>query len=263
MIYPQSLSTLIIQIYGNFLYIFTVKTAVPFYDLSTLGYEYSQHSGAISGYQSLLTVFHDMDLAVYTAVNGPLDQGSQANTVIHYQVPDIVWGLERWLNDSTACTFPRPWQSRNPKHSQHTQNGIWSIEEEHETQRWFHALDDDYEAYEGTYGHFFFGNITVTFEETTGELRFLAGRVGQGRLDPVVEWDNARLFQVEFDGPLDYFHVAGSGVGIYPPIAFQDLRNDTTGKPRFQAINALAWDPLVPPLFERNLQWEDFPGFGE
>lgn len=54
-----------------------------------------------------------MDIGIYGSVNGP--GGSAAGdhlAVSFYYITDHLLGLQSWLNETTACTYPDPWLKR-------------------------------------------------------------------------------------------------------------------------------------------------------
>ena len=73
------------------------------------------HSGGLISYITLLWTLPDLNIGVYASVNGP---GYGSNSGIHnivsfYYIVDHLLGLEPWLNQTTACTFPKPWKKEN------------------------------------------------------------------------------------------------------------------------------------------------------
>ena len=73
------------------------------------------HSGGLISYITLLWTIPDLNIGVYASVNGP---GYGSNSGIHnivsfYYIVDHLLGLEPWLNQTTACTFPKPWKMEN------------------------------------------------------------------------------------------------------------------------------------------------------
>jgi len=77
----------------------------------------------------------------------------------------------RWLNATTACTYPQPWISRVPL-PRHLPSATISADSTHlsaaaaaaERRRsWLAAA---HRLYVGTYGHLLLGNFTVAFRPT-------------------------------------------------------------------------------------------------
>ena len=73
------------------------------------------HNGGLISYITLLWTIPDLNIGVYASVNGP-GYGSNSgnhNIVSFYYIVDHLLGLEPWLNQTTACTFPKPWKMEN------------------------------------------------------------------------------------------------------------------------------------------------------
>ena len=78
------------------------------------GYKIVGHDGSLGGFQTEMWTFPDADIAVFASVNGP-GRGAQPArhlSVGFYYMVDHLLGLEPWLNETTVCTFPKPWFSR-------------------------------------------------------------------------------------------------------------------------------------------------------
>ena len=166
---------------------------------SPSGYRLSAHGGELYGYDSLLTLFPEMNIGIFTAQNGPA--GGRAyisNQLLHYIMSDLLLGLPQWLTNETLCTFPEPWQPRNthyyPRGYTDVTKGIPPS----------HALAD----YVGTYHHAFLGDVQIT--ENSGVLHMTFGSVGRCDLHPTGEDDDFRL---EGQGATSFLHQAD----IYAP----------------------------------------------
>ena len=69
------------------------------------------HSGSIGSYRSRLWLFPDEDLGIFISVNGPKfgDYDDNHRQVTLSFVADHLLGLKPWLNETTACSYPEPW----------------------------------------------------------------------------------------------------------------------------------------------------------
>ncbi len=81
-------------------------------------------------------------------------------------------GPDRWLNNETACDFPRHW--RQPDNS----SLAWTPSEGSMFSQRSRSLRQFDDYYEGIYLHPGFGRITITTE--SGELTFKYYKVGDG-----------------------------------------------------------------------------------
>jgi hypothetical protein len=201
-----------------------------------------------------MSIYGAMDLAILTVSGGPMYAG-EAHSVLHYYISDLILGLDPWLDNTTACTFPTPWANATDDRNYFTIPNIMA-DADGESSR----VDDittDYkegwfDAYVGQYGHLFFGNITISHDDVTDKLRFEAGKFGIGFLTPDGSLPGKML--LTFDESLSYVHWLESSLGVYPPILFTNQDN-TTGL--YQELLALLYDPVVPPTFLRDLMWDD------
>ncbi len=123
------------------------------------------------------------------------------------------------------------------------------IEREEDSTRKNDWILDNHELFEGNYGHPLFGNFSVTFNETRGQLMFTQGRVGEGPLLPidVEEPEEQKHFFIAFEGVLyNYLRTTG---GRYLPVHFDNLNGV------YQELVAEGFEPEAPPVFLRGLDW--------
>ena len=78
------------------------------------GYRIVGHDGSLGGFQTIIWTFPDANIALFGSVNGPGRGAPPINhyLVVFYHIVDRLLGLEPWLNETTACTFPKPWLSK-------------------------------------------------------------------------------------------------------------------------------------------------------
>ena len=68
------------------------------------------HAGGLGAYISLMWTFPDMDIGIFGSVNGVNGYSSNYHLAVSfYYITDHLLGLQAWLNESTACIFPEPW----------------------------------------------------------------------------------------------------------------------------------------------------------
>ena len=84
-------------------------------------------------------------------------------------------GVEPWLNETTACTFPEPYISDSRRSVQYNFND-YDPESGTDTGRKPNVESDKVESlasfnvYEGIFGNFAYGNITVNIPQFCSEL---------------------------------------------------------------------------------------------
>ncbi|XP_062610699.1 uncharacterized protein LOC134272491 [Saccostrea cucullata] len=83
-------------------------------------YKILRHTGTILGFSSLITLIPEMNIGIFTTMNGQ-DSDYIFRTLPHNYLADIALGEDAWLNSSTICSFPNPWYSMPPEAS-HTIN---------------------------------------------------------------------------------------------------------------------------------------------
>ncbi|XP_046368647.2 penicillin-binding protein 4-like [Haliotis rufescens] len=112
------------------------------------GYKQVRHTGGLFSYITWLGLYPDMDFGIFVSANGPgtTDEGI-TETIISFYISDILIGDQTWLNSSTACTFPLPWEKMPP--SGQNNSDVTNAEVE--------CLD----CYVGKYGHYLFGDLDV------------------------------------------------------------------------------------------------------
>ena len=228
-------------------------------------YRRVSHSGLVGGFNSLLSTFPDMRLAVFTSSNGDMNT-YDFHEALHIYAADVVFEETPWLNDTTACTYPEPWAGTTTTQSPLDQlvatRPILFREkalEAAETEMlgeleplgstW---LRDNHERYVGHFGHLLLGNLSVYYNDTEDMLWGTAGRIGIGQLLPFNA--SEELFLMEMWDALWWLPELTSGLGSHPPIRFADLQGE-----EYQEIVAIAYDPQTPPIFVRGLQWDDLP----
>ena len=216
------------------------------------------HTGTVGGFSSLLTLFPDLELGIFTNVNGPMaphsDNFLQA---LHMYAVDVIMEEDPWLDvtpgnnvtQGTACTYPLPWAVEGPSvQTLDTLKNINHQPRKSERGKAQKLPEEEYEAYLGTYGHHLLGDTVIYYNSTADEMWGTAGRIGLVRLIPT---QDSHIFDFEFEGALWYLSELGPPM---PPIVFQNLQDDVYHELVVEAI-----DPQVPPVFVRDQAWEDVP----
>ncbi|XP_019628311.1 PREDICTED: uncharacterized protein LOC109472883 [Branchiostoma belcheri] len=150
------------------------------------GHRRIYHSGLVTGFTSLLSLFPAVRGGVFTSVNGVRGQSKDVHNVIHHQISDILIGKDHWLNTTTACSYPQPWWTRP------TANDPVMPETSDEFPR-------DKRDYEGVYGNRAAGTMTISLNATDGKLYFRLGLIGHGVL---MATDHLNVLKASFEGPL-------------------------------------------------------------
>ncbi|XP_046368721.2 penicillin-binding protein 4-like [Haliotis rufescens] len=151
------------------------------------GYKRVRHTGGLCSYITYLELYPDMDFGIFVSANGPgtMDE-AVAERMISFYISDILIGDQPWLNSSTACTFPLPWDKAPP--SGQNNSDVTNAEVE--------CLD----CYVGKYGHYLFGDLDV--RRGPGSTLELHYRLLQGSLNTTADkstfkfdmWDPFRLY---------------------------------------------------------------------
>ena len=152
-------------------------------------YNMISHSGDLVGYHSLVTLLPDMNIGLFSALNGA-DITSRGRRMFHSFVMDLLLGMEPWLNTTTACTFPEPWVTESDEIlAAILKEGIdmLSITPEPPVGNYLNN-PDDLSPYTGVYGNFYYGhlNIYVDNDISEGQLMLRYGYADPYRLGRIV-----------------------------------------------------------------------------
>ncbi|XP_067661435.1 uncharacterized protein [Haliotis asinina] len=156
------------------------------------GYRKIMHSGGLFSYITYLTLLPDLDFGIFTSANGPgtRDEGN-AQKAIAYYISDILIGDQPWLNSSTGCTFPMPWE--DVSESSQNNSDITNTEVE--------CLD----CYIGRYGNYMFGDLDVV-QSSESSLELHYGRLW-GSLNTTAD---KSTFKVDFFGSFRFLSRPGN-----------------------------------------------------
>ncbi|WAR16486.1 GIGA6-like protein [Mya arenaria] len=156
----------------------TVDTELRFW---LARWKISLHTGSTYGYRAMVTLYPDKDFGVFTALTGD-DSSYPFRTNMHLFIADLMLGHDPWLNKSTVCTFPEPWESSSNSSSSPPQKDI-------EPQR-------DLLLNYGVYSNDAYGNVEI-YVNDTGNM--LMARYGFAD------------FALYPDTTVDYFNAEGEG----------------------------------------------------
>ncbi|XP_077998698.1 uncharacterized protein LOC144451676 [Glandiceps talaboti] len=174
------------------------------------GYVKNNHAGSYPGFGSVIAIYRDAKAGVFVASNGPYGGAEHdAMNRIQTYAADLLLGKEPWLNTTTACTFPDPWESSKlvdssdnkpkktlPKELEHSasRNDFKNNKVVQSTR----PLED----FVGLYGHKALGNCSVYLHNET-TLRAHYGQYGYGEL---IQTDfDEMFFDIELEGPMAWY----------------------------------------------------------
>lgn len=134
-----------------------------------LGFPILTHTGSTYGYRAILTLIPGMNIGIYTAMTGD-DPNYLFRTNIHIYIADLLLGYDPWLDNSTVCSFPEPWQKKSAKKPLvRPRKDI--------------AADKPLTKYEGLFSNDGYGVIEIYHNDSAGFLMAIVG-IGQFMLYP-------------------------------------------------------------------------------
>ncbi|XP_046576125.1 penicillin-binding protein 4-like [Haliotis rubra] len=168
------------------------------------GYNVIMHTGSIHSYISYLKLYPDLDFGIFVSENGPgtLEGGFAENIIASY-ISDILMGDKSWLNSSTACTFPMPWDNWPPSIQNNSDVTNTDVD----------CLD----CYFGKYGQLLFGDVDVV-EGPGSSLELHYGRL-QGSLNTT---DKKATFKLDLLEPFRFMSRPGNAT-VLVEVIFRGL----------------------------------------
>ena len=188
------------------------------------GYRILRHTGTILGSSSLITLIPDMNVGIFTSMNGQ-DSNFFFRTLLHNYLSDVALGEKAWLNSSTICSFPEPWFSMNPSVSH-------QISKSNQLSR---ASSD----YIGHYRNDAYGDLYITRNSSTG---FIDMRYG------IAHWN---LYPKHHH---DQFAAEGYGIlKDLTPYNLQTIKfqHDPHGSVPISSVEVTSFESDDPPVFNR------------
>lgn len=243
--------------------------------LGVLGHSKIMHTGRLLAFETRMTILRGAKLGIFSACNGPASLSTEIHQVVHYMITDSLLNLTNWLDDTTACTFPKPWSLNFPRTKPRKIEMPIAVKTESSRiivspREWFMSIKPDekngngmnensyfkqwleahYDLYTGIYGHPLFGNFSVTYSNSDGNLHFSFGLLGTGTL----AYDDGISWKMELEGPMAFLQVShGQYINKALPVGFSDRRFD--GKGRFRSLIAFSFEQSKPPIFRRDVIW--------
>ncbi|KAL3878902.1 hypothetical protein ACJMK2_031228 [Sinanodonta woodiana] len=133
------------------------------------GYTKFLHGGSLLAYISLLWIFPDQNIGIFGSTNGPTtDESDRALNSVFYYMSDILLRESMWINETIACTFPKPFASPF-----HTFTGIDPDQ--------VNPIKPCFDKYVGRYGNVLMPDMEITINGDT--LMFRCNRIA-GILHP-------------------------------------------------------------------------------
>ncbi|XP_070561636.1 uncharacterized protein [Ptychodera flava] len=173
------------------------------------GYVKNSHGGSFPAFGSRLNIYPDANVGVFVSVNGPWDgDDGAAMQRIEAFASDLLLGEEPWLNTTTACTFPEPWQQSSAADLDRIVASHKKVKMAHENEskklpaaskvQTSRPLED----YVGVYGHKALGNCSVWLEDGSENLSYRYGEYAIGELIPTPQ---ENIFFVTMVGPMAWY----------------------------------------------------------
>lgn len=150
------------------------------------GYKSVFHTGSLHAYSTIASLYPQSKSGFFMMVNGPWPIKFRKDLEpLSYILSDILLQEDPWLNASTICTFPEPWEEQ-PSAKNQTETEMPA---------------DDYDATPciGNYGHRIYGDITINYF-VNESLSFKLNSVGFGNL--TLLFSENSTFRIDFGGRL-------------------------------------------------------------
>lgn len=186
------------------------------------------HTGTSFGYGAKLTLMPEEGIAIYTGITGS-DSGYKGRRFLHMTLMDHLLDETKFLNKSSACTFPSETTTPSARDEANTE---------------FNSKQLPLSSYEGTYGNFAYGELTVHVNETRQQLEVVFGPLGSWRLVPT---ETRHLF-------------TGFGYGDFWQSTVREVMFLETedNSDNIQSVQ-LSFDSRDPPVFKRGLRMSNPP----
>jgi hypothetical protein len=184
-------------------------TFVPYDFFTVPGFRRLGHSGSIATYKSQVWYYPDEGFGVFIATNGPpIGTTTRALTLMLHYISATLLGQRKWLNASTACTFPSPWlpeDLQEPGEGDIITNGPPPLPND---------TFANLHSYAGVYSHPGFGNIIISVPDpddlsmrTARPVTKLRMRMGRAYDAFLYFKSSSNTFYTNFTGIFWYSHV--------------------------------------------------------
>lgn len=187
------------------------------------GYDMYFHTGSFYGFTSVVGLIPSKNIGVYLNANG-LGEAGFRNTMLPtmYYIFDTLLGIEPWLNETTACTFPSPWVQ--PKSTENNTRNTMATQK-------VNMMMNNTEKYYGNYNNPLYGNFEVSVDD--GSLTISYGLLLRGTLSHYSE----NLFNLTVLEPLTEV------VSPRLTVNFEDLKENVFQRVRVSQLS----------VFDRNV----------
>lgn len=200
------------------------------------GYKQILHTGTSWGYGALLTLIPEKSIGIYTGVTNP-EAGYYGRRAVHMYIMDQLLGYEPFIDINNVCKLPAPHRRSTRYHPKFKTaprlKGIKNTD------------------FEGIYGNFAYGNLTIKSENN--ELRLIFGDekeyISEGYIQLTILEGSTQLEQ----------KMAGIGSSKIWPVNLKLKFTRSKESENFQNIIIESFQRDSPPKFIRNLKLKDAP----
>ena len=158
------------------------------------------HGGDFYAYSSMIWIIPGINTGFFISINGP-GQTFETISAMLYYLSEMFTGYGSWINTTTACSFPLPWETQRIR-----------MKPPQNKERVNLPLTKSASTYTGVYGNGVVGDLYI---EETSDGKGLIYRLGvqlRGRLRPGEHLPN-NVMALEIEGPMTT--VKDLDVGIY------------------------------------------------
>ncbi|CAH1794242.1 unnamed protein product [Owenia fusiformis] len=197
------------------------------------GYRSLMHTGNMNGFHSMVSLLPDKQIGFYMSLNGPsTSRSGTIREVLQAYATDLMLGETPWLNETTACTFPAPWEPSNYDNGEVDDVSVVN-----------YNSSRPLEEYTGLYGNYGYGNVSIVLNTTTQTLELIYGPKGRWLLHPTAMDD---VFTGEGQEPFWYWTLRNSKFA-------------TKGGNEIATLTLPGFENSLPPVFEKNVQMSSAP----
>jgi hypothetical protein len=154
------------------------------------GHESVFHTGSWLAYSTIASLYPKAKSGFFMIVNGPWPIKFRTHLEpLSYVLADILLHEDQWLNLSTVCSFPEPWEKKQ-------------ITSKTETK--ISTEEYDFTPCLGNYGHAIFGDVVIGNALTNGNLSIQMNSIAKGSLT-LAHSENSS-FHLNFAGKFSMFN---------------------------------------------------------
>lgn len=155
--------------------------------ISFIGQRSVFHTGSLHAYSTIASLYPQAKSGFFMMANGPWPVKFRTDLEpLSYVLSDILLQEEQWLNLSTVCSFPEPWEEKQIKNETVTEISTDELY--------------DFTPYVGKYGHAIYGDIAISNDLANRNLSFRMNSIGEGNLTLVFSENST--FHMDFAGRL-------------------------------------------------------------